>query len=92
MGMVSEEHLSAPRDRIKASSGVIGERVKMHQERKQKRTLQVKRMFEPDRMAPVNLQVAYEQVVPSGQYRIITPEQTSEKAEMILPKEEEVLA
>ena len=64
----------------------------MHQERKQKRTLQVKRMFEPDRMASVNLQVAYEQVVPRGQYRIITPEQFSEKSEMILPKEEEVLA
>jgi len=64
----------------------------MHQERKQKRTLQVKRMFEPDRMASVNLQVAYEQVVPLGQYRIITPEQFSEKSEMILPKEEEVLA
>jgi hypothetical protein len=92
MGMVFEGRLSAPRDRIKASSGVIGERVKMHQERKQKRTLQVKRMFEPDRMALVNLQVAYEQVVPLGQYRIITPEQFSEKSEMILPKEEEVLA
>ena len=64
----------------------------MHQERKQKRTLQVKRMFEPDRMASVNLQVAYEQVMPPGQYRIITPGQISEKSEMILPKEEEVLA
>jgi hypothetical protein len=92
MGMVFEGRLSAPRYRIKASSGVIGERVKMHQERKQKRTLQVKRMFEPDRMASVNLQVAYEQVVPLGQYRIITPEQFSEKSEIILPKEEEVLA
>ena len=65
----------------------------MHQERKQKRTLQVKRMFEPDRMASVNLQVAYEQVVPLGQYRIISPERISEKSEMSLPKmEEEVLA
>jgi hypothetical protein len=92
MGMVFEGHLSAPRDRMKASSGVIGERVKMQQERKQKRTLQVKRIFEADRMAPVNLQVAYEQVVPSDQYWIISPERNSEKPEMSLPMLEEVLA
>jgi hypothetical protein len=92
MGMVFEEHLSAPRDRMKASSGVIGERVKMHQERKQKWTLQVKRMFEPERMAPVNLQVAYEQVVPPDQYRIVSPERISEKSGMSLPMVEEVLA
>ena len=64
----------------------------MNQERKQKRILQVKRMFEPDRMAAVNLQVAYEQVVPSDQYRIISPERISKKSEMRLPKVEEVLA
>jgi hypothetical protein len=92
MGMVFEGRLSAPRYRTKASSGVIGERVKMHQERKQKRTLQVKRMFEPDRMAAVNLQVAYEQVVPSTQYRIISPERIPEKSGMSLPMVEEVLA
>jgi hypothetical protein len=92
MGMVFEEHLCAPRDRMKASSGVIGERVKMHQERKQKRTLQVKRMYEPDRMAPVNLQVAYEQVVPPDQYRIISSEMISKEPGMILPMEKEVVA
>lgn len=64
----------------------------MHQERKQKRTLQVKRMYEPDRMAPVNLQVAYEQVVPPDQYRIISPEMISKEPEMILPMEKEVVA
>ena len=64
----------------------------MHQERKKERTLQVKRMFEPDRMAPVNLQVAYEQVVPPDQYRIISPEQIADGPEMNLPMEEEVLA
>jgi hypothetical protein len=92
MGMVFEEHRWPPRDRMKARSGVIGERVKMHQERKKERTLQVKRMFEPDRMAPVNLQVAYEQVVPPDQYRIVSPEHISEESEMSLPMVEEVLA
>jgi hypothetical protein len=62
----------------------------MQQKRKQKRILQVTRMFEPDRMAPVNLQVAYEQVVPSDQYRILSLEQVSEKLEQILPIVEEV--
>lgn len=62
----------------------------MHQEPKPKRILRVKRMFEPDRMAPVNLQVAYEQVVPSDQYRILSLEQVSEKLGQILPIVEEV--
>jgi hypothetical protein len=47
-------------------------------------------MFEPDRMAPVNLQVAYEQVVPSDQYRIRSLEQLSEQLEQILPSVKEV--
>ncbi len=62
----------------------------MHQELKPKRILRVTRMFEPDRMAPVNLRVAYEQVVPPDQYRIICLEQISEKLEQILPIVEEV--
>ena len=62
----------------------------MHQEPKRKRIHRVKRMFEPDRMAPVNLRVAYEQVVPPDQYRIICLEQISEKLEQILPIVEEV--
>jgi len=64
----------------------------MHQERKRKRTLQVIRIFEPDRMAPVNLQFAYEQVVSSDQYRILTPEAISEKLEKIMHTAEEVSA
>jgi hypothetical protein len=62
----------------------------MHQERKRKRTLRVIRKFEPDRMAPVNLQMAYEQVVSSDQYRILMPEPISEKLEKILHIVEEV--
>jgi len=88
--MASEGHLWSPRYRFKAQSGVIGEQVKIHQEPKRKRILRVKRMFEPDRMAPVNLRVAYEQVVPPDQYRIICLEQISEKLEQILPIVEEV--
>ena len=88
--MVSEGHLWSPRDRFKAQSGVIGEQVKMHQEPKPKRIFRVTRMFEPDRMAPVNLQVAYEQVVPSDQYRILSLEQISEQLEKNLHRVEEV--
>jgi len=92
MGMVFEGRLWSPRFRFKAQSGVIGEQVKMRQEQKQKRILQVTRMFEPDRMAPVNLRVAYEQVVPSDQYRVLSPEQIFEKLEKILHPAEEVAA
>ena len=88
--MASEGHLWSPRYRFKAQSGVIGEQVKMHQEPKRKRILRVTRMFEPDRMAPVNLRVAYDQVVPSDQYRILSLEQISEQLEKILPRVEEV--
>ena len=88
--MASEGHLWSPRYRFKAQSGVIGEQVKMHQEPKPKRILRVTRMFELDRMAPVNLQVAYEQVVPSDQYRILSLEQISEQLEKNLHRVEEV--
>ena len=90
--MVFEGRLWSPRNRFKAQSSVIGEQVKMHQEPKPKRILQVTRMFEPDRMAPVYLQVAYEQVVPSDQYRVLSPEQIFEKLEKILHRVEEVAA
>jgi hypothetical protein len=49
-------------------------------------------MFEPDRMAPANLQFAYEQVVSSDQYRILTPKPKSEKLEKIMHITEEVSA
>ncbi len=64
----------------------------MHQERKRKRTLRVKRMFEPDRISLINLQVTYERVVPTHQYRILSAEQISEKQELILSSVEEVSA
>jgi hypothetical protein len=64
----------------------------MHQERKRIRTLRVIRMYEPDRMAPANLQFAYEQVVSSDQYRILTPKPKSEELEKILHITEEVSA
>jgi hypothetical protein len=67
----------------------------MKQERKrkqkQKGAFQVKRIFEPDRMAPVNLQVAYEQVVSSERYRIISLEQRGESVEEALETVEEVM-
>jgi len=90
--MVFEGLHLPPRYRFIAQSGVIGERVKMHQERKRKPTLQVKRMFEPDRMASANLQVAYEKVVPTEQYRILSSKQEAEKVDEILFIVEEVSA
>jgi hypothetical protein len=47
-------------------------------------------MFEPDRMASVNLQVAYEKVVPTEQYRIFSLKKEVEKSDKILPVLEEV--
>ncbi len=45
----------------------------MNQERKGKRKgiYKVGRVFEPDRMAPVNLQTAYEQLLSPERYRIV---------------------
>lgn len=60
------------------------------QERKQKRMLQVKRMFEPDRMSPTNLQVAYERVMPARRHRIISLELKCETRQKILHLVEEV--
>jgi hypothetical protein len=62
----------------------------MHQERKWRPTLRVIRRYEPDRMAPVNLQVAYEKVVPTEQYRILFLKQEPKKTDRILPIVEEV--
>jgi hypothetical protein len=65
----------------------------MKQERKwkQKGAYQVKRIFESDRMAAFNLQVAYEQVVSSERYRIISLEQRGERVEEALETLEEVM-
>jgi hypothetical protein len=52
--------------------------MKQERKRKQKGAFQVKRIFEPDRMAPVNLQAAYEQLVSPEQYRMVLPEPRSE--------------
>ena len=62
----------------------------MNQERTKKPTLRVVRMFEPDRMASVNLQVAYEKVVPTEQYQIFSLKKEVEKPDKILPVLEEV--
>ena len=64
----------------------------MNQERKKKPTLRVIRVFEPDRMASVNMQVAYEQVVPTEQYRIHSSKREAEKSDKILSVVEEVSA
>jgi len=89
-GMAFAERLWQPRYWFGARPGVIGERFKMNQERKKKPTLRVVRMFEPDRMASVNLQVAYEKVVPTDQYWIFSSKKEVEKLDKILPVLEEV--
>jgi len=58
--------------------------MKQERKRKQKGAFQVKRIFEPDRMAPVNLQAAYEQLVSPEQYRIVPAEPRGESVEETL--------
>ena len=53
----------------------------MEPEPKELRTLKVKRMFEPDRISPLNLQSAYEQILPTKQYRIVLPQRRNQPLE-----------
>lgn len=62
----------------------------MNREPKRERTIRVKWMYEPDRMGPTHLQVAYEKVVPPEHYRLMIPEQSSERLETDLHPVEEV--
>jgi hypothetical protein len=52
------------------------------------RPLKVKRMFEPDRTSPINLQTAYEQILPTKLYRIVLPKPPDEPLG-IEPKQKE---
>jgi hypothetical protein len=56
----------------------------MEPESKELRTLKVKRMFEPDRISPLNLQTAYEQILPTKQYRIVLPKRPDQPLELEL--------
>jgi hypothetical protein len=62
----------------------------MRQERKKKRMLRVDRKYEPDRISVINLQTAYEQVVPSWYYRITELELKCETKQKVLKLAEEV--
>lgn len=53
----------------------------MEPEPKEPRRLKVKRMFEPDRISPLNLQSAYEQILPTKQYRIVLPQRRNQPLE-----------
>lgn len=48
-------------------------------------------MFEPDRIAAINLQTAYEQVLPTKQYRIVLPEPPGEKPEIMQEQKERAI-
>lgn len=74
-----------------AGQGVIRENVKMGRKTKQKRTIRVKRMFEPDRLSNVNLQNAYEQLIPPQHYCIVPMEQRTGKPSEGLALREEVM-
>jgi hypothetical protein len=63
----------------------------MHQEQRKKRMLRVHRKYEPDRISAINLQTAYEQVVPSRRYRIIELELKCETKQKVLKLAEEVV-
>ena len=61
----------------------------MGRKAKQKWTIRVKRMFEPDRLSNVNLQIAYEQLIPPQQYCVGPIEQrTGNPAEGLALREE----
>jgi len=38
-------------------------------------------MFEPDRISPLNLQSAYEQILPTKRYRIVLPQRADQPLE-----------
>lgn len=63
----------------------------MDQGQKKSRALKVKRMFEPDRIAAINLQTAYEQVLPTKQYRIVLLEPPGEKPEIMQEQKERAI-
>jgi hypothetical protein len=60
----------------------------MEPESREPRPLKVKRMFEPDRASTINLQIAYEQILPTKPSRIVLPKPPSEPLE-IEPKQKE---
>lgn len=62
----------------------------MDQERKRKRTIKVVRIFELDRMSQMNMQTAYEHILPDDQYRFMLPEQEPEKLAVDQARKEEV--
>lgn len=64
----------------------------MEPEPKEPRTLQVKRMFEPDRTSTINLQIAYEQILPTKPYRIVLPKPPGEPLEIEPKQKERMLA
>lgn len=64
----------------------------MEPEPKEPRTLKVKRMFEPDRTSTINLQIAYEQILPTKQYRIVLPKPPGEPLEIEPKQKERMLA
>jgi hypothetical protein len=62
----------------------------MKQNQKLKRDLRVQRSYEVDRMSGLNLQVAYEQLLPLRHYRMIFSEQDCLKTAMLIRWVEEV--
>jgi hypothetical protein len=64
----------------------------MRREVKRRQTLGVRHMFEPDRMSSIHLQIAYEQLLPPRQYRIVPPEPIQIKILEKWPSREEVPA
>jgi hypothetical protein len=62
----------------------------MRRELKRSRTLKVTPIYESDRIARINLQVAYERIVSPYHCRIISPEARAGKVEKGLHPKEEV--
>jgi hypothetical protein len=90
MGMVFKERPKRQRRSTQIQPGVIGERTQMPRELKNRRTLKVTPVFEPDRIARLNLQVAYEKIVSPDRYRITAPQPPAGQVAEGLHSKEEV--
>ncbi len=62
----------------------------MKQKLQRPQTLKVQRMYEPDRISPMNLQTAYENLVSPQHYRLVASAPHAEKVETLTSKKEEV--
>jgi hypothetical protein len=57
----------------------------MKPKRQRRLTIEVQAMFEPDRIARMNLQAAYEKIIPPQRFRMVSPTPESGSEEIAVP-------